>query len=219
MFGGHINGDSPRAIHQLSRYLPRVARFEYVMHADYARIESDGVLSVLGGNFRTRTALLNTASVLTIVGRLVLHPDETGALLAISLSDPAGRQLAQISGTAPRPVDVPAGPDGARSPELSIDADASAAYLRLSDAPIVRTLRVAPRVNVDVDEMMVAVGIELLTLGAPYPVEDIIRDAHVRSEDHALVRGLLAGDLAQFTVQNYPSRSAVVPAAGKMVSR
>ncbi len=134
MFGGHINGDSPRAIHQLSRYLPRVARFEYVMHADYARIESDGVLSVLGGNFRTRTALLNTASVLTIVGRLVLHPDETGALLAISLSDPAGRQLAQISGTAPRPVDVPAGPDGARSPELSIDADASAAYLRLQRA-------------------------------------------------------------------------------------
>jgi len=88
---------------------------------------------------------------------------------------------------------------------LTIDTEATAAYIQLSDGKIVRTVRVAKRVNVDLDDLGVAVGIELLTLRGPYPVEEIIAATHVRSEQEASIRGLLAGDLAQLTIQTASS--------------
>lgn len=84
---------------------------------------------------------------------------------------------------------------------LTVDTEASAAYIQLSDKTIIRTAQVTNRVNVDLDDLGVAVGIELLTLRGPYPIEDIIAATHVRSEQEASIRGLLVGDLAQLTIQ------------------
>lgn len=101
-----------------------MARMDFVMHADVARLEADGVTSMLGGSFRSRVALLNTASQIAIVARIIFEPDDTVADVSIRLVNPAGSATLDLSGTSQRPADVPAGPDG----EVSITVLANAPF-------------------------------------------------------------------------------------------
>jgi uncharacterized protein YuzE len=66
---------------------------------------------------------------------------------------------------------------------LSVDYAADAAYLRLSDGEVRETCEVSPGVLVDLDEMRVVVGVEVLTLDTYIPRDQLIRDYHLRSED------------------------------------
>ena len=65
---------------------------------------------------------------------------------------------------------------------VRVDHDADAAYIRLSDEPVRRTVEVTPEVMVDLDEMNVAVGVEVLRLEAEIPYSQLTTDFHVRSE-------------------------------------
>ena len=47
--------------------------------------------------------------------------------------------------------------------ELTVDREAQAAYLRLTDHPVARTVQVSPDVLVDLDSGGEAVGVELLS--------------------------------------------------------
>ena len=57
---------------------------------------------------------------------------------------------------------------------LSVDFEAQAAYLQLSSGQVAQTTEVGP-VNVDVDDLGVVVGVEILNLNAVIPM-DTLRD-------------------------------------------
>ncbi len=58
-----------------------------------------------------------------------------------------------------------------RTITLNVDTNVGAAYIQLSDEPIVETVEVTPSVQVDVDATGTVVGVELLNLAADLPVE------------------------------------------------
>ena len=104
-----------------------------------------------------------------------------------------------------------------RSIPLTIDAEADAAYARLSDAPVAATREVSPLVLVDLDERDAAVGIELLGSGTSMSLVDAYADrpvakvARPESEsDAALPDGSRPTDLvAQFhEVYELPNQTA-----------
>jgi uncharacterized protein YuzE len=63
-----------------------------------------------------------------------------------------------------------------------VDHEADAAYITLSTNPIVRTIAVTPEVNVDLDDMNMAVGIEVLTLTAEIPYSKLVTEHHIHSK-------------------------------------
>jgi uncharacterized protein YuzE len=68
-------------------------------------------------------------------------------------------------------------------PTLTVDFGADAAYLMLSDHDVVETCEVSTGVLVDLDDMRVVVGVEVLALDAFIPRDRLITDYHMRSED------------------------------------
>ena len=86
---------------------------------------------------------------------------------------------------------------------VSIDHEADAAYISLSNNPIVRTISVTQDVIIDLDEMNVAVGIEVLTLAAEIPLSRLVTDYHVHSQvaDHLrLIQPSVAGFVSRVQV-------------------
>lgn len=73
------------------------------------------------------------------------------------------------------------------SATLVVDHSTDAAYLKLGDAEIDETCEVSEYVLVDLDEMRIVVGVEVLTLDAYIPREQLIRDFHMRAEDLAVL--------------------------------
>lgn len=68
------------------------------------------------------------------------------------------------------------------SVQVEIDHAADAAYVRLSGGSVDRTVSVSDDVNVDLDRLGVAVGIEMLHLGAELPFTTLVTDFHVHSD-------------------------------------
>lgn len=66
--------------------------------------------------------------------------------------------------------------------QVEIDPAASAAYITLSTNPVARTQEVTEAVMVDLDDHGVAVGIEVLDLGAKMPYEQLCTYYHVHSD-------------------------------------
>ncbi|WP_142142487.1 DUF2283 domain-containing protein [Streptomyces sp. SLBN-31] len=56
---------------------------------------------------------------------------------------------------------------------VEIDPDADAAYVTLSDGAVARTVEFSPEIMVDLDELDVAVGVELLTLTSVFGVAEV----------------------------------------------
>lgn len=76
------------------------------------------------------------------------------------------------------------------TPKLEIDLDAEAAYLRLSDEKIVSTRDVTDAVLVDLDQMNMVVGIEILDLDSAIPFTVLTDKFHVHSEQMIALRQL-----------------------------
>jgi uncharacterized protein YuzE len=66
--------------------------------------------------------------------------------------------------------------------DVDIDRSADAAYIRLSASPICQTRCVNDSVNVDLDELGLVVGVEMLQLAAEIPFSALVTDFHVHSE-------------------------------------
>lgn len=64
---------------------------------------------------------------------------------------------------------------------VEIDSYAEAAYIRLSNEQVSSTVEVNDLVYVDLDKNKVAVGIEILGLGTPIPLDSIKTDYHIHS--------------------------------------
>lgn len=65
--------------------------------------------------------------------------------------------------------------------QVKIDREADAAYICLSDKPIARTVEVTDDVLIDLDEFNVAVGVEVLELGARIPFSRLQSEFHIHS--------------------------------------
>ena len=66
--------------------------------------------------------------------------------------------------------------------EVNIDRQSDAAYIRLTEGDVDKTIQATESVLVDVDRFGVAVGLELLSLDTEVPYAELIRNFHVRSE-------------------------------------
>jgi uncharacterized protein YuzE len=73
---------------------------------------------------------------------------------------------------------------------VEIDHMADAAYVRLSAGAVERSVPVGDEVVVDLDDMGVVVGIEMLALDAEIPYSVLVTDFHVHSEVAELLRRL-----------------------------
>lgn len=65
---------------------------------------------------------------------------------------------------------------------ISFDTVAEAAYIRLSSGTVARTCDFNDDVMVDLDEHNIAVGVEIINMGAPLPFSALVSDFHVHSE-------------------------------------
>ena len=72
--------------------------------------------------------------------------------------------------------------------EVSVDAELDVAYIRLSRNKVVRTIDLTDDVMVDLDDLNVAVGVEVLTLDAHIPFSKLESDCHVHSDVIDLLR-------------------------------
>lgn len=70
---------------------------------------------------------------------------------------------------------------------VQIDAEAEAAYLRLGRGQVARTVEFAEDIFVDLDEFGVALGIELLDLETPLPLDDLAEQFHIKTATLALL--------------------------------
>ncbi len=65
---------------------------------------------------------------------------------------------------------------------LSIDMTADCAYIRLSTLPVSRSVSATDAVVVDLDELNMVVGIEVLEMGAEIPFQQLVERFHVHSD-------------------------------------
>jgi uncharacterized protein YuzE len=74
--------------------------------------------------------------------------------------------------------------------EISIDSAANSAYIRLQDKPVATSKIVNDDVVIDLDDMNIAVGIEVLDLEAELPFTELTSKFHVHSDTVELLRKL-----------------------------
>ena len=71
---------------------------------------------------------------------------------------------------------------------IEVDTRLHAAYIKLADEPVVRTVEFNDLILVDLDQYGVAVGIELLDEGAQLPFTELVDVFHVHSDVVELLR-------------------------------
>lgn len=71
---------------------------------------------------------------------------------------------------------------------MKVDLTADAAYIRFTSGVVVRSVEVSDEVLVDLDEFNMAVGVEVLDLGAEIPFRALVTDFHVPQDAVELLR-------------------------------
>lgn len=79
---------------------------------------------------------------------------------------------------------------------VEIDGPSGCAYIQLSGEMVTRTVQASESVLVDLDELGVVAGIELLSLDAVVPFADLISEFHVHSGVVSLLEKLIGAGLA-----------------------
>lgn len=64
---------------------------------------------------------------------------------------------------------------------VQYDVEARAAYIQVSDNAVTRTVEVDSSLLVDLDDMGVVVGIEVLSLDAKLPIDELVTQFHVHT--------------------------------------
>ena len=80
---------------------------------------------------------------------------------------------------------------------IEVDQSVDAAYITLSDQPVVRTVQHNEAVLIDLDQFGCAVGIEFLDQSTLIPFQELVDDYHVHSDVVELLR-LVRPDVASF---------------------
>lgn len=94
---------------------------------------------------------------------------------------------------------------------VKLDRDAGAAYLRLSTNSIARTVEFSEDIYVDLDAMGVVVGVELLDLMIPMPINDLASKHHIHSDAIRILTAAIEGQAAAGTASSEGNRPLHVP--------
>jgi uncharacterized protein YuzE len=71
---------------------------------------------------------------------------------------------------------------------LKYDLNVGALYIGLSDRAVARTRAVDDNTCIDLDENGAVVGIEVIAIGHPWPLEDVLRDYSIAAAAAAQLR-------------------------------
>ncbi len=66
--------------------------------------------------------------------------------------------------------------------KVEVDTEIGAAYVQLSTKPVAHTVEYSQGINVDLDEHGMVVGVELLDLSVPIPLDDLVRRYHIKTD-------------------------------------
>ena len=94
--------------------------------------------------------------------------------------------------------------------KLEYDLNAGALYIRLSDAEIVRTAEAGDNAAVDLDAHGGVVGIEVFSVGYPWPLSDILAAHSIPPREVAEIGAYFS--VNQSPVQPEPKISTATPA-------
>jgi uncharacterized protein YuzE len=94
---------------------------------------------------------------------------------------------------------------------VKVDRDAGAAYLRLSTNSVTRTVEFSEDIYVDLDAMGVAVGVELLDLMTPIPMDALASKHHIHSDAIRILAAAIQGQAATGTASSEATRPRHVP--------
>lgn len=94
---------------------------------------------------------------------------------------------------------------------VKLDRDAGAAYLRLSTNSIARTVECSEDIYVDLDATGVVVGVELLDLMTPIPMDALASKHHIHSDAIRILTAAIEGQAAAGTASSEGNRPLHVP--------
>ena len=97
--------------------------------------------------------------------------------------------------------------------ELTIDQSANSAYIRLLNKPIKASKVVNDDIIIDLDDMNLVIGIEILDLEAEIPFAELVKDFHVHSSTVELLRKLrpsISGFMSGFSSEGRAIQGARV---------
>ena len=94
---------------------------------------------------------------------------------------------------------------------VKLDRDAGAAYLRLSTNSIARTVECSEDIYVDLDAMGVVVGVELLDLMTPIPMDPLASKHRIHSDAIRILTAASEGQAAAGTASSEGNRPRHVP--------
>ncbi len=100
---------------------------------------------------------------------------------------------------------------------ITVDPAVDACYISLSSNPVEQTEEFSEDVLVDLDEYGVAVGIEVLSMTATFPLTDLCSKLHIHSRDESFLATLLPtlGHSLRFTVSSAPDPTVKARTASK----
>lgn len=102
---------------------------------------------------------------------------------------------------------------------VKLDCDAGAAYLRLSTNSVARTVEFSDDINVDLDAMGVVVGVELLDLMIPIPMDALASQYHVHSASIRILTAAIEGQAAAGTASAEGNRPLIHVPFGTVTRR
>ena len=97
---------------------------------------------------------------------------------------------------------------------LSVDTSVGAAYIKLSDEPIVETIEAAPDIQVDIDVTGTVAGVEVLNLAAAIPLDALVGKFHFAAPEDVLAISQIGLSIRSFVplVSYTSSGQAYMPA-------
>ncbi len=89
---------------------------------------------------------------------------------------------------------------------VKLDRDAGAAYLRLSTNSVARTVEFSEDIYVDLDAMGVVVGVELLDLMTPIPMDALTLKHHIHNDSIRILTAAIEGQAPTGTASSDGNR-------------
>jgi uncharacterized protein YuzE len=94
---------------------------------------------------------------------------------------------------------------------VKLDRDAGAAYLRLNTNSVARTVEFSEDIYVDLDAMGVVVGVELLDLTIPIPMDALTAKHHIHSDSLRILTAAVEGQATAGIASSDGNRPLHVP--------
>ena len=79
---------------------------------------------------------------------------------------------------------------------LKYDMNVGALYVRLADAPVARTREINDNTMVDLDANGEVIGIEVVSMTHPWPLDEILSDYAIPPDEEAQLRAYFRSPLA-----------------------